>query len=283
MLPKPHAEYRVVRPSDEVRWASATGKAWFAPAVDGAPGEERAVRFIGIIRDITERRRSIDALIQAEKLAATGRFAASIAHEINNPLEAVTNLLYPLREADDPLDRSNYFAQAEQEIKRVSENLHPDSALYRDPSGPAACNLGTMIDSVPTLFHGRLRLLHVNAETRLRGQGAVFGSQGELRQVFVNLIGNALDAMPCGGRLLLRLRPSQWPGCGTRVTVAHTGEGIMPERLRRIFQPFFTTKQATGTGLGLWLSLEILNKHRASIRIRSHAGRGTVISMFFPD
>ncbi|HVG27702.1 MAG TPA: PAS domain S-box protein [Acidobacteriaceae bacterium] len=276
------ADYRVIHPSGEERWASSTGMAYFEP-VPGSRGEERAVRFLGTVADITERRRGVEALVQAEKLAATGRLAASIAHEINNPLEAVTNLLFLLRDATDATERMSYVSLAEQEIRRVTEIATQTLRFYRDPSGPTVCDVAALIESVLTLFHGRAHVLMVGAETRLCDDCTVFGSQGELRQVFVNLVGNALDAMPRGGRLLVRTRVYRGDRPGVRATVADSGQGMTEETKKRLFRPFFTTKASTGTGLGLWLSLEILVKHGASIRVRSRPGRGTVVSVFFPE
>ena len=277
-------EFLIVRPSGEESWVATNGKAFFEH-LPGHPGEERATRFIGTVQDITERRRSLDALVQAEKLAATGRLAASIAHEINNPLASVTNLLYLLRDEEDPIHRSTYLALAEEEIKRVSDISTQTLRFYRDPSGPTACDVPEVLESVLALFNGRMNMLHIEPETRFSDNACVSGSQGELRQVFVNLVGNALDAMPDGGRLLLRAHPTLSPTDrtpGVRVTIADTGEGMSSETVARIFEPFFTTKKATGTGLGLWLSLEILQKHHASIRVRSCRGKGTVFSAFFP-
>ncbi|HEY4009135.1 MAG TPA: PAS domain-containing protein [Acidobacteriaceae bacterium] len=273
-------EYRVLRTNGDVLWAAATGLAYFEP---DPQGEERAVRFIGVISDVSQRRRAVDALIQAEKLAATGRLAASIAHEINNPLEAVVNLLFLLREAKEPAARETYLELAEQEIKRVAQIATQTLRFYRDPAGPTVCDVNALLNSVLTLFHGRAHLLGVDPHLRLAECSTVFGSQGELRQVFVNLVSNALDAMPKGGRLYMRTRIHRARKSGVRVTIADTGEGMDAETRSRLFRPFFTTKSSTGTGLGLWLSLEILNKHNATIRVRSKRSRGTVMSIFFPN
>lgn len=275
------AEYRVLRPNGEVRWAAATGLAYFDKT--GAGAEEQPVRFIGIIVDITERRRALEGLVQAEKLAATGRLAASIAHEINNPLEAVTNLIYLLRHAKDPTEHESYLSMAEQEIKRVSEIATQTLRFYRDPAGPTMCDVNGLLASVVTLFHGRAHLLRVDALTRYTESAVVYGSQGELRQVFVNLVSNALDSMPNGGRLYVRTHVHRGTKNGVRVSIADTGHGIDAATRQRLFRPFFTTKSTTGTGLGLWLSLEILNKHGATIRVRSCVGQGTVMSIFFGE
>jgi PAS domain S-box-containing protein len=278
-----NVEYRVCQPSGEMRWAAAMGMAYFEPVSGGQPGEQRPVRFIGTIVDITERRGAVDALVQAEKLAATGRLAASIAHEINNPLEAVTNLLYLLRSTKDVEERTNYLLLAEEEVKRVSEIATQTLRFYRDPSGPTNCDLTMLLESVLTLFNGRAHLLGIEPQTRFAEGCWLYGSQGELRQVFVNLIGNALDAMLYGGRLIVRTRRYAGERAGVRATIADTGEGMNKETMKRLFRPFFTTKSTTGTGLGLWLSLEILNKHGATIKVRSRRSAGTAVSVFFPE
>lgn len=274
-------EYRIVTPNEETRWVAATGVAYFDRV--GQDSEEQAVRFIGIIVDVTERRRALEKLVQAEKLAVTGRLAASIAHEINNPLEAVVNLMYLLRHATEATDRESYLSMAEQEIKRVSEIATQTLRFYRDPAGPMMCDVNGLLSSVLTVFHGRAHMLGIEPQTRYADKAIVYGSQGELRQVFVNLVSNALDAMPNSGHLYVRTCVHRGPKSGLRVTVADTGHGMDPATRERLFRPFFTTKNSTGTGLGLWLSSEILNKHGASIRVRSAVPKGTVMSVFFPD
>ena len=275
------AEYRVLRPDGEIRWAAATGLAYFDRL--GPNAEEQPMRFIGIIVDVTERRRALEKLVETEKLAATGRLAASIAHEINNPLEAVTNLMYLLRQASDPTERESYLSMAEQEIRRVSEIATQTLRFYRDPAGPTLCDVNGLLNSVLTLFHGRAHLLGVEPQTRYGSKAMVYGSQGELRQVFVNLVSNALDALPRRGRIYVRTCFHDGARKGLRVSVADTGHGMDAATRERLFRPFFTKKSSTGTGLGLWLSLEILNKHGATIRVRSAQGRGTVVSIFFPE
>ncbi len=249
-------------------------------------------RWVGaIIVDTTERKRAEDALRKTEKLAAAGRLAASIAHEINNPLEAVTNLLYLLRHhCSLAPEAASYAELAQHEVARVSEITQQTLRFYRQSTLPVTANIAELIDSVLALHQGRVNTLHVEVRRRYLGNSDLFCFAGELRQVFANLIGNSLDAMmPGGGRLLLDVRPSRlWsnpPLEGIRVTVADTGCGMNEEVRQRIFEPFFTTKDATGTGLGLWVSAEILRKHDAPVRIRSrHCGKptGTVFMLFFP-
>ncbi|MGH9616648.1 MAG: sensor histidine kinase [Acidobacteriaceae bacterium] len=249
-----------------------------------------------VISDVTERKLSEEVLRRTEKLAATGQLAASIAHEINNPLEAVMNLLYLLHE--QPLDQESrrYADMAAQEISRVSQITQQTLRFYRQSSNPSFIKPADLLDSVLTLQQGRLNAAKIHPLWHHRGTVELFAFSGEIRQLFANLIGNALDAMPNGGRLVLSVRSSQaWNQRdvpGVRITVADTGCG-MPEHVRRrIFEAFFTTKEITGTGLGLWISSEIVEKHHGTIRVRSReaevvagnsrTGTGTVFMLFFP-
>jgi signal transduction histidine kinase len=247
------------------------------------PGE---VRWVGMILvDTSERRRTEDTLRKTEKLAAAGRLAATIAHEINNPLESITNLLFLIRHR--PLDATSaeYADQAQHELARVSEITQQMLRFYRQQTVPSLANVGELLNSMLTLHQGRVTALRVEVIRRYEPDVSLFCFAGELRQLFANLIGNALDAMmPGGGRLLLRVRRTAG---GVRVTVADTGSGMTREVLQRIFEPFFTTKEAVGTGLGLWISAEIVTKHKGRIRVRSRArdgqGRGgTVFAVLFP-
>jgi len=237
------------------------------------------VRWVGlIVMDASDRKRSEEALRKTEKLAATGRLAASIAHEINNPLEAITNLLYLLSnhaELQEPA--ISYVNMAEHEVRRISEITQQTLRFYRQSTLPARANLAELLDSVLSLHQGRLRNLGIAVQKRYDSNTNLYCFAGELRQVFANLIGNAIDAMPAGGRLVLRARRSQdWTSpsrLGVRFQVADTGSGMTPEVQKHIFEPFFTTKEVTGTGLGLWVTSEIVAKHKGSIRVRSHCGK----------
>ena len=266
---------------------------WIASAypVHTLPGE---VRWVGlIVMDASERKLSEEALRKTEKLAATGRLAASIAHEINNPLEAITNLLYLLSNHADLAEPALGYAQmAEHEVRRISEITQQTLRFYRQSTLPARTNLAELLDSVFTLHQSRLRNLGIQVARRYDPKIDLYCFAGELRQVFANLVGNAIDAMPDGGRLSVRARRSQdWaaPGCsGVRFQVSDTGSGIALAVQKRIFEPFFTTKDITGTGLGLWVSSELVAKHKGTIRVRSHVSRdgeasGTVFELFFPE
>ncbi len=265
-----------------------------------------AIRWAGaVFIDATERKLSEDALRKSEKLAATGRLAASIAHEINNPLESVTNLLYLLQRHSSLDDDARALAAvAEQEVARVSEMAQRTLRFYRQSTLPSEVNLAEVLESVLQVHQGRFQAKHIQVECDFQKDVRLFSFAGELRQVFANLIGNALDASPEGARLALTARRSQAWQTGTRgvrITVADTGCGMSDEVRRRIFEPFFTTKEATGTGLGLWVSSEILVKHGALVAVRSRAlevavngssgiarhssvrTSGTVFMLFFPE
>jgi PAS domain S-box-containing protein len=252
------------------------------------------VRWVGVIvLDASDRKRSEDALRKTEKLAATGRLAASIAHEINNPLEAITNLLFLLRnfsQLEEPA--LQYVLMAEHEAKRISEITQQTLRFYRQSTLPTRANMAELLGSVLALYRGRLNTLNIQVERDFDPELDLFCFSGELRQVFANLVGNAIDATMGGGRLLVRARRSHnWkePDTdGIRFVVADTGTGMEPAVRDRVFEAFFTTKEVTGTGLGLWVSHEIIMKHRGLVHVRSRPSfdgqaSGTVFEIFIPD
>ena len=252
------------------------------------------VRWAGmIVRDVSERVRAEETLRKTEKLAATGRLAASIAHEINNPLEAITNILFLLRNFSS-LDAQahEYVAMAEHEVRRVAEIAQQTLRFYRQSTLPGRASLADLIDSVLDIYRGRLNNQSITVERDFDPQLTLFCYSGEIRQVFANLFGNAIDAVVPSGRIIVRARRSRnWRqphSTGIRFTVADTGTGMEPEVRERIFEAFFTTKDATGTGLGLWVSHEIIQKHHGTVRVRScvadsdHSS-GTVFQIFLPD
>jgi PAS domain S-box-containing protein len=272
-------DYRINHPDGTVRWLGGKGKAFF----EERDGERVATRFIGTVLDRTERRKVQDALIEAERLAVTGRLAAAIAHEIRSPLEAIQNLLYLLRSESSEAKRSEFIQQAESELSRVSDIATNTLGFYRDPAGTTSFDLDELTQGVLNLFRGRIASSKVIVEASLpRGTFFVSAPKGELRQVIANLVDNALDAMPGGGRLILRARQFVNHRTGklcVRLTVADTGVGMSSEVLSRVFEAFYTTKGAAGNGLGLWLSLEIMKKCGSSMRVRSTLGRGTVFHL----
>jgi len=257
------------------------------------------VRWVGIIvLDASERKRSEEALRRSEKLAVTGRLAASIAHEINNPLEAITNLLFLLRNFSElPEAAQEYVTMTEYEVRRIAEITQQTLRFYRQPTQPARTALAELLDSVLGLYQGRINTLDLRVERDYDREMTLFCFAGEIRQVFANLVGNAIDASTAGGRLLVRARRSHdWKNLGqtgVRFAIADTGCGMEPEVREHIFEAFFTTKEVTGTGLGLWVSHEIILKHNGLVRVRSRAASsdseqaskpfGTVFQLFIPD
>ncbi len=239
--------------------------------------------------DLSELKRAESTLRQTEKLAVVGRLASSIAHEINNPLEAVTNLLYLIASEDLPATLGNYVRLAQQELARVANITTQTLRFHRQSTNPKTASLAQILDGVLTLFQGRLLNAGITVDKQFGNAGPVMSYEGDLRQVFTNLLSNAIDATPPGGRIIVRERDvTDWCSGtrGVRVTIADTGHGMSAETRKMIFDPFFTTKGITGTGLGLWVSAEILNKHGAKIRVRSRRqqpGQGTVFSILFPS
>jgi PAS domain S-box-containing protein len=241
-----------------------------------------------IAHDMTAQRRAEEALRKNEKLATAGRLAATIAHEINNPLEVVGNLLYLARH--DRPKSEQYLDMAEKELQRVGSIAQQTLGLVRDPASATAVDVGGVLNEVLNLYAKKLSIKKLQLQKLSEPGLEIRGFSGELRQLFSNLISNAIDATPEGGRLRLRVQRShEWSDHlrpGIRVTVADSGSGITAQSARHIFEPFFTTKKDSGTGLGLWLSYSIVQKHGGSIRFRSRTtpGRsGTVFTVFLPE
>jgi signal transduction histidine kinase len=252
------------------------------------------VRWAGIIvQDISELKRNEEGLRRTEKLAATGRLAASISHEINNPLEAITNLLFLLGNYCGLQDPAlNYVTMAEHEAKRIAEITQQTLRFYRQSTSPTRANMSELLDSVLNLFHTRISTLGLRVERRYDPGMDLHCFSGEVRQVMANLVSNAIDASSQGGRIVVRARRSHlWSDPqreGVRFTIADTGTGMKPEVRARLFEAFFTTKELTGTGLGMWVSYEIVLKHHGRISVRSRTAgggesAGTVFQLFFPD
>ena len=280
----------------ELNGQAATGGqpwTWLASAYPVFTGPQQ-VRWVGVIvLDASERKRSEEALRKTEKLAATGRLAASIAHEINNPLEAITNLLFLLRnfcQLQDPA--LEYVNMAEHEARRISEITQQTLRFYRQSTSPTRASMAELLDSVLSLYQGRLNSLNLQVERKYHQEIDLFCFAGELRQVFANLIGNAIDATPSGGRILVQACRSRNWKCpeqtGIRFTIADTGIGMDENVRNHAFEAFFTTKDVTGTGLGLWVSHEIIVKHHGLVHLRSRPTTGdrpsgTVFQVFIPD
>lgn len=240
------------------------------------------------VRDFLRRQaESEEALRRTEKLAVAGRLAASVAHEINNPLTAVTNLLFLVRTARDLDEAHNYALQAEDELRRVSEIANHNLRFHRSSKGPEKVEVAQLLDSALVIFRAKLKNQNVKVHVECNQSCKVVCSVGEIRQVLVNLMSNALDVMRRGGDLLVRATAVPHPSTGVpgiRISVVDHGEGISPQAYSRLFEPFFTTKGDVGTGLGLWLTKDIIEQHRGFIRARNHhSPRGAVFSFWIPE
>ena len=275
-------EMALIRPSGETIHFDFS----LTPVVDS---EGNVIYLVPESRDITELKRAQHALVQSEKLAAVGRLASSIAHEINNPLEAVTNLLYLSRNHSASPEVQEYLKLADHELRRVSVIANQTLLFHRQPSNPEPTHAADLFSTVLTIYEGKLHNSAISVETNYRTNQPVVCFAGDVRQVLNNLVGNAIDAMSKqGGRLLIRSNVSRDWSTNTKgivFTVADTGSGITRDDASRIFEPFFTTKGIGGTGLGLWISKEVVSRHNGTLNVRSSVapnGSGTVFRFFLP-
>ncbi|MGA2849891.1 MAG: ATP-binding protein [Terracidiphilus sp.] len=271
---------------------------------EGQAPDERFVDFVyqplheednsisGIIAigvDVTENKRAHMALLQNERLAAIGRLSASIAHEINNPLGAVTNLLFLAKVSGASDEVQGFLDRADIELRRISVITNQTLSFGKQSASMKTVDIAELLEGVISIYQSRLLNGHVRVERRIGSHQPIACLEGEIRQVLSNLVSNALESMQStGGRLLLRSRCARnWAAGreGVSITVADTGTGIHPDIQRKIFEPFFTTKGHSGTGLGLSVSLEIVRRHGGSLRVRSRQtanGSGAVFSLFLP-
>ncbi len=275
-------EHRVLRADGSLGWT-------FSRAIPLKNANGEIIEWFGTASDVTERKQTEDALLRSEKLATLGRLAATIAHEINNPLEAVTNTLYLARvSAEDPASVLQFLDMADDELKRIAHITRQTLGFYRESSAPTAVSIDTVLDAATNLLQAKIKAKRAKIEKQYAQDQEVAAVPGELRQVFSNLLANSLDAIEEQGIIKLRISRSTCRTNGQpriRVTIADDGKGIDTVTLPRIFEPLFTTKEATGSGLGLWVSKQIIEKHGGSIRVRSSTGKprsGTVFSIFLP-
>lgn len=277
-------EFRIVRPDGTIRWMVANGCIYYDE--QGTP-----VRMIGVNMDITDRKQAEQALRQSERMAATGRLAATIAHELNNPLASVTNILFLLEMQLSAYEESRALVRvAQQELSRMTRIVHQTLAFHRQSSLPVPISTIELLDSVLALLEPRLRSQGIRVVRRLEGEAPVSGFPAELRQVLTNLLVNAAEATGDKGVISIHVYPSRrWSGAeesGTRIVIADNGPGIDREIRRHIFEPFFTTKGEKGSGVGLWVSSGIIQKHKGSVQVFSRSGArptGTVFSIFLPQ
>lgn len=275
-------EYRLRRKDGEYRY-------FLARAVSLRDASGAVERWMGSSTDIHDQKLAEAALRRSEKLVTAGRLAATIAHEINNPLAAVMNALYLARH--DPSVTESVRTSldiADQELSRAAHIVTQSLRFHRQSTAPAPANVAELLESVFVLFAPRFKQSAISVEREFAANTVLRCHGDDLRQVFANLISNALDATPRGGRLRMRVSnghawndPSRG---GVRIAIADTGHGIPRDVRKRLFEPFMTTKEAVGTGLGLWVSAEIVRKHGGTIQVHSRAvgTTGTVFSLFFP-
>jgi len=275
-------QYRVLWPDGSVRWLESQGRCQ-------CDSEGRVTRMLGVLADVTHRRLTEETMLRTEKLAVAGRLAASVAHEINNPLEAVGNLLYLISTTESTEAARTHARLALEELMRVSLITQQTLKFHRQTGTPIVTRLSEVVAVVLSLFRSKLRSAKIAAQVRAVREAGVACMPSEMHQIFANLVSNAIDAMPNGGRLVVRLRPTRdWRDGktrGMRVTFFDTGTGMNRATMRHIFEPFFTTKTDTGTGLGLWVVAQLVERRHGQVRVRStqRAERsGTVFSVFLP-
>ena len=265
-----------------VHWLESDGKCQ-------RDAQGRVTRIVGVMTDITHRKRTEEAILRAEKLAVAGRLAASVAHEINNPLEAIANMLYLITMTESTEETRRLATDALSELMRISLIAQSTLKFHRQTGTPKITILSEVLESVLALFRGRLQAQEITVDVQSGREVPIACMPSETQQIFANLVANAIEAMQGKGRLLIRLRPSRdWrkPTVeGMRVSVCDSGAGIEREAIFRIFEPFFTTKIETGTGLGLWVVAQLVERHNGRVRVRSSqrpGASGTVFSVFLP-
>ncbi len=259
----------------------------------GSPIRDKHAATAGVVivfRDVTLQRKSQAALLANEKLAVAGRLAASIAHEIHNPLDSVSNLLFLMDGVASDEERDQFLKLAKQEIARVTQISRAMLSLYRESRSPVSIDIGEMLGSILLLMDSRFRLLGVETAADLPEDLCVEGFPAELRQVFTNLLTNAAEASGPNGKVSIDAHPvaasalnSSKSAPGVLVTITDNGPGVPEEILPQLFQPFFTTKGERGTGLGLWISRGIVTKHGGTITLESSTDpehQGTTVRVF---
>jgi PAS domain S-box-containing protein len=280
--PDYHHQYRVVWPDGSVHWLESRGKCQ-------RNSESRVLRVVGVVTDVTHRKLAEDAMLRAEKLAIAGRLAASVAHEINNPLEAVSNLLFLITLTGAAETAQGHAREALDQLMRVSMITQQTLKFHRQSGSPKLTCLSEVINSVLSMFRGKLIAAGITVDMQAQQEAEVSCMPNEAQQIFANLISNSIDAMPKGGRLVIRLRPSRdWLDRkteGMRVTFCDSGVGMSRATLHHVFEPFFTTKTDTGTGLGMWVVAQLVERHHGRVRAWSTqrpGHSGTAFSVFLP-
>ena len=269
-------EHRAVRGDGSSFWVHSRGRS-------ERDGTGQATGVIGIALDITERRQAEEALRKTEKLAAAGRLAATVAHEINNPLESIVNLIFLSRNAEGlPENVAEYLKTADEELVRIAQIVRQTLGFYRESVGPRRCDVAAIAGETIEVYRARIAARSLECVTELTPGLSAFVVPGELKQVIANLISNAIDATEPGGQLRVSVQRTRGQ---VEITVADTGSGIEIENLPHVFEPFFTTKSDIGTGLGLWVTKGIVEKQGGTILVASSTAahdHGTAIKIALP-
>jgi PAS domain S-box-containing protein len=253
-----------------------------------SPIKDEQGRVIGaskILRDVSDRRRMEKSLMQAEKIAATGRMAATIAHEINNPLEAVMNLLFLLRSKIADEDGLHYLSTAEAELGRVAHIAKQTLGYYREHAAASRASLSEVAQHAIAIYEPRCTAAGISISSSFHSLCKPTIRRGEMMQVISNLIANSIYAMPNGGHLSIAVEDTQEPFCGCVLTIADDGIGILPSDLPKVFEAFFTTRSTVGTGIGLFVSKQFVEGHGGEIAITSQTDaerHGTAVRVFLP-
>jgi two-component system CheB/CheR fusion protein len=252
--------------------------------IRNSKGELTGASAIG--RDVTEVRRAEAALRLAERLAAVGRLAATITHEINNPLDSIGNVLHLLAERETSEENLDLIRLGQEELRRVGQIVRQTLAFNRSASFPSEFVVKDAMEDVLDMYHKKIKDAGIRVERRYEFEGKILAHSVEVRQVFANIIRNAVEAMDTKGRLRVVVRQSrswrEWNKKGVRVLIFDEGCGIPKGATDQLFNPFFSTKQEQGTGLGLWVSKQIVTRQGGTIRFRSVEGKGTCFSVFLP-
>jgi PAS domain S-box-containing protein len=274
-------EYRIRDVSGSYIWVCSR-------AVPRHDAHKHILKWYGTTENIQGRKETEFAVRQSEKLAVLGRLASSIAHEINNPLEAVTNLVFLSQMSDDLSAVKGYLRDADRELRRVAMITAQTLRFHKQSSNPTPVTCEELITSAMSLYQGRILETSLRVEKRVRAIRPLECLEGDVRQALANFIGNSIDALSPGGRLLLRGREgTEWTSGqkGLVITIADTGMGIAPGVMTHLFKPFLTTKGENGNGLGLWISRDIIARQQGRIKIKSSQNpsyRGTVVILFIP-
>lgn len=262
----------------------------FDISVTISPVRDESGRVIGaskIARDISKRKQMERLLVQSEKLAATGRMAATIAHEINNPLESLVNLIFLARSNSGPESEAHpYLVTAEAELERLSHIARQTLGFYRDTGSPTAVHLHQLMENVLSVYAAKLMNSGITIERQYRDERTVLLRKGEMLQILSNIVTNAIDAMRGGGTLSILIEEITGDnGAGIRTGIRDTGMGIRPEHLSQVFEPFFSTKGDVGTGIGLWVTRRLIEARGGEIAVTSSSepgNSGTTVTMFIP-